>query len=217
MKTMTLKTMIFLSALMIFPAHAADDKGSAAKAQLRQVQQEKRKLEQDKAQLEQDKAALDTQLKSAQESLDAVKKSSDTSSRHSSSLQKELAVANSEKTELAAKVVELKTQLDESGKKIMEMIEERRAAEVAKAQLESNLGQRSQTLASCEAKNQEQYKYGLELLDKYEKKSCFTSLLQREPFVGITKTRIENEVADYRDKVDKQHLVPAKDEVSAAP
>jgi chromosome segregation ATPase len=199
---------------MILPAHAADDKASATKAQLRQVQQEKHKLEQDKAHLEQDKAELDSKLKAAQESLDSVKKNAENSSHRSSGLQKELELASSEKADLAAKLADVQKQLAESDQKLKATLAAKQAVETAKAQLEANLGQQNQTLASCEAKNQEEYKYGVELLEKYEKKSCFTSMLQREPFFGIAKTKLENEVADLKEKLDKQHL-PQPKEVAA--
>jgi chromosome segregation ATPase len=196
---------------------AADDKTSAAKAQLRQVQQEKHKLEQEKGQLEQDKAALDMQLKAAQESLESVKKNVGASARRSAGLQKELDQTKAEKDELAGQVVALQKQLDESRQRLKQATDERRAAETAKLQVETNLGQQNQTLAACEAKNQEQYKVGLELLDKYQKKGCFTSMLQHEPFFGITETRIENEVAEFKEKLDKQHLPRPKDIAEVAP
>ena len=189
-------------------AFAADDKTNASKAQLRQVQQEKHKLEQEKGQLLQDKAALDMQLKTAQESLESVKKNVDVSTRRSAGLQKELEQSKAEKDALTIRLAELQKQLDESNQKLKLAFDERRALETAKSQVETNLGLQNQTLAACEAKNQEQYKYGLELLDKYQKKGCFTSMLQREPFFGITETRIENEVADFKEKLEKQHLPP---------
>jgi chromosome segregation ATPase len=212
-----IKTVLILVMLIaVLPAHAADDsKNAAAKAQLRQVQQDKRKLEQDKAQLEQDKTALDTQLKAAQQSLESAKKSADSASHKTASLQKELEQANAEKSDLNGKLADLQKQLAESEQKLKNTLIEKHAIEQSRAELETNLGQQNQSLSSCEAKNQEQYQYGLELLDKYEKKSCFTSLLQHEPFFGIKQTQIENDVAEYKDKLDKQHLPPPKDAATA--
>jgi len=207
MVTMMIKTALMVSLLFAsLIAHATDDKNTAAKAQLRQVQQEKHKLEQDKAQLEQDKAALDAQLKAAQDSLASEKKSADGASHKNSTLQTQLDQANADKADLASKLADAQNKIAETNRKLTAVLAEKQALELAKAQTETDLGKKDQSLASCVAKNQEEYQYGVELLDKYEKKSCLTSMLQREPFFGITRTRIENEVAEFKEKLDKQHL-----------
>jgi hypothetical protein len=36
----------------------------------------------------------------------------------------------------------------------------------------------------------------------YEKKSCFDSSLQREPFTGLKRVEIENAIEDMREKLD---------------
>lgn len=214
---MKLQSLIIVALVLVSGAvRAADDKGSAAKAQLRQVQQEKHKLEQDKAQLEQDKAALDTQLKAAQDSLATVKKSADSSGYRSSTLQKELEAAKAEKAELATKLSAVQTQLEQSQGQLQVALRERQAVDASRTQIQTSLTQQNQSLEACQSKNQEQYKANLELLDKYEKKSCFSAMLQREPFFGLGKTKLENEVADYKERFEKQHLEPAS-EVSTAP
>jgi len=54
-------------------------------------------------------------------------------------------------------------------------------------------------------KNQEMYKTGMEVLDRYEKFGLGEALFAKEPFVGITRTKFETLVQDYEDKlVDAQ-------------
>ncbi|MET3120922.1 chromosome segregation ATPase [Oxalobacteraceae bacterium GrIS 2.11] len=197
-------------------AQAADEKGAgaSAKAQLRQAQQEKKKLEQEKGQLEQDKAALDTELKAVKDSVDAAKKSSASASKRNATLQEELDKVTAEKTTLTTKLADLQEQLDDRKTEIKLIVKQRKELETEKAAAESSLGQ---SLATCQAKNEEAYKSNVELLAKYEKKSCFSSLLQKEPFTGIKQTRVENEVSDFKDKLDKERLTPAKDVAAVVP
>ena len=192
--------------MLIAPVQAADDKGTVPKAQFRQVQQEKRKLEQDKSQLEQEKAALEAQLKEASATLDSTKGKAEKSSRQSSSLQKELDQAKSDNTELTAKLAAMKAQLEETQAKLSASNEQRHLLEVAKTGVESNLGQRDASLASCIAKNQQEYEYGQMILEKYQKKSCISAMLEREPFFGVAQTRVENEVANDQEQLDRQHI-----------
>jgi len=54
-------------------------------------------------------------------------------------------------------------------------------------------------------KNEEMYQTGMEVLDRYEKFGLGDALFAKEPFVGITRTKFENLVQTYEDKlVDSQ-------------
>jgi len=192
--------------MLMSPVQAADDKGTVSKAQFRQVQQEKRKLEQDKSQLEQEKAALEAQLKEAAATIDTTKGKAEKSSRQSSSLQKELDQAKSDNTDLTARLAALQAQLDDTQARLNVSNEQRHALEVAKTGVETNLGQRDTALASCIAKNQQAYDYGKMILEKYQKKSCLSAMLEREPFFGVAQTRVENEVANDQEQLDRQHI-----------
>jgi chromosome segregation ATPase len=52
-----------------------------------------------------------------------------------------------------------------------------------------------------EAKNAELFKTGSEILTRYEKFSLGNALAAKEPFVGITRVKLENQVQDYHDKL----------------
>ena len=55
-------------------------------------------------------------------------------------------------------------------------------------------------------KNEEMYKIGMELLDRYEKFGLGEALTAREPFTGITRTKFETLVQDYEDKLVDQSI-----------
>jgi hypothetical protein len=55
-------------------------------------------------------------------------------------------------------------------------------------------------------KNDEMYKLGMELLDRYEKFGLGEALTAKEPFIGITRTKFETLVQDYHDKLLDQQI-----------
>jgi len=59
-------------------------------------------------------------------------------------------------------------------------------------------------------KNDEMYKLGMEILDRYEKFGLGEALTAKEPFVGITRTRFETLVQDYEDKLTDQLVTEQK-------
>ena len=55
--------------------------------------------------------------------------------------------------------------------------------------------------------NQELQHIGKEILSRYEKFSLGEAVTAREKFIGITRTKIENLVQDYQDKLEDHKLV----------
>jgi chromosome segregation ATPase len=204
-----LKTTLLLALAMAFaaPASAADDK-KAAQAQVRQLQQAQRKLEQEKAQLAAEKTTVDGELKDTKDKLDEAKRGTEAVTRRRAALEKELSAAASEKAALKTQLTELEAKLADAGKKQADTTAVLRKTEEAKAAVEATLTQRSQTLATVEAKNDTQHKLSMEILEKYQQKGCTTSLLQREPLIGLKQVEIENFTESYREKLDQVHLVP---------
>jgi hypothetical protein len=76
--------------------------------------------------------------------------------------------------------------------------------------MESHAARQRTALAGCSERNARMYKLGNDLLDKYEEKSCFTSVLQAEPFTGLRRAQIEKMVEEEREKLDKDELIPVK-------
>ena len=55
-------------------------------------------------------------------------------------------------------------------------------------------------------KNAAMYKTGMEVLDRYEQFGLGQALFAKEPFVGITRTKFQNLVQDYGDKLQDQRV-----------
>jgi chromosome segregation ATPase len=77
-----------------------------------------------------------------------------------------------------------------------------------RAQLASAQSALRRTVEEREAQNRELYRLGMEILQRYEKFSLGTALAAREPFVGTTRTRLENQVQGYEDKLTAQVARP---------
>lgn len=68
-----------------------------------------------------------------------------------------------------------------------------------------------------EAKNAELFKIGNEILTRYEKFGLGTALLAKEPFVGLTRVKLENQVQDYQDKLLDSKVAPGTTPAPSAP
>lgn len=192
---------VLVAALLLAAASAsaADNKADREREQLKRLQQMQRKLEQEKSQLAQEKAALDGQLKETQEKLDETGRKAQSAAVRAAALGKELAGVKAEKEALSGK-------LAETEKKLAETSDALGKSETSGRQLSAGLQQKTQGLATCEAKNEKLHGYGTELLDRYEKKGCGDAMLQGEPFTQLKRVEIENLVEDYREKLDEQKL-----------
>ena len=83
-----------------------------------------------------------------------------------------------------------------------------RAGESQRARLAAeNLALRRH-LAECQAKNAALFKTGNEILTRYERYGLGTALAAKEPFVGLTRVKLENQVQDYEDKLLDERLSP---------
>jgi len=60
-----------------------------------------------------------------------------------------------------------------------------------------------------EGKNVALFKLGNEILGRYEDFSLGNALSEKEPFIGVTRTKLENLVQDYQDKLLDQRAAPA--------
>jgi len=153
-----------------------------------------------------EKTALDGQLKDtegklkdAEGKLDDVRRQAGTAARKATGLEKELAAEQADKEALTAK-------LADAEQKLTRLSEQQRATEAERKRLDALAAQQKQSIASCEAKNENLHKQGVELLEKYQSKSCFETVLQGEPFTGLKQVEIENFVEDNREKLDEQKL-----------
>ncbi len=80
--------------------------------------------------------------------------------------------------------------------------------EAERARLATDIVVLERKVADREAKNLALHRIGNEILTRYEKFGLGEVLAAREPFVGATRTRLENLVQDYQDKLADQRVKP---------
>ncbi|HEY5792010.1 MAG TPA: hypothetical protein VIS74_01850, partial [Chthoniobacterales bacterium] len=81
-----------------------------------------------------------------------------------------------------------------------------RAKENERAKLANKVILLDRRIADQQTKNDALYQIGNEILTRYEKFSLGDALTAREPFVGITRVKIQNLVQDYQDKLTDQKI-----------
>ncbi len=184
---------ILAATLIAAPALAAEKKADPNKEQMRRLQQAQRKLEQEKTLLVQEKAAVETELGEARKKVEGE-------ARRAASLSKELEAVSAAKAAVAAKLAETQAELGL-------VKEQQRTTEAERKRLDALAARQKQSIAGCEAKNEKLHTQGVELLDRYQRKGCFDTVLQADPFTGLKQVEIENFVEDNREKLDEQKLV----------
>jgi hypothetical protein len=101
-------------------------------------------------------------------------------------------------SKLAAQAVDgLKSQVARQDKEIAQLNE---AAERAKLVDEAVI-ELERLVADRQAKNLALYKIATEILQRYQQFGLGDALTAREPFVGITRVKLQNLVQDYQDKL----------------
>ncbi len=106
---------------------------------------------------------------------------------------------------------EVRTKLDQTHAKLLEVIEKYNVLNKAKtelntlhANLENTQKQTETNLQSCEAKNLKLFEAGKEVLNTYEHKDVMDSLLKAEPLLQFKSVEMESIVQEYEDKLLKQ-------------
>jgi hypothetical protein len=166
--------------------------------QLRTVQGEKAALEAEKAELEAKVAELT-------EKADKLEKQS---SDDKAAADKRIAEQVERLVERGNAVTKLETDLAASQKACKEAaaLAAKKEAERAKVNSEKIVLERK--VADQQTKNAEMYKLGSEILTRYEKFGLGTAIVAREPFVGLTRVKLQNLIQDYGDKLADQKIKP---------
>ncbi|NQW99319.1 phage major capsid protein [bacterium] len=130
-----------------------------------------------------------------------------------------------DKTASDETIAKLNNKLAEREKRLVEITANRdewktgyqKAAAVAntkedeRAKLASEVLVNKRSIADLQAKNMTLFSTANEILDRYENYALGKALGAREPFIGTTRVKIENQVQGYKDKVlDNRISAPAK-------
>ena len=192
------------------PAHAADQPASAEtrlREMLRTTILQLRAAETERAALQAAQAESAAKEKALTEQVEALTKQS--------AADKD--AADKAITDLKAKVADQDTQITQL-KDALEKWKEgyAKAADIAnakeaeRAKLASQVILLDRKVADRETKNAELFRIGSEILRRYERFGLGDALAAREPFVGIARVKLENQVQDYQDKLLDQKIKPGQ-------
>jgi septal ring factor EnvC (AmiA/AmiB activator) len=92
---------------------------------------------------------------------------------------------------------------EETGKKTAAQLKK---TEEQRAELAAKAIQFQRTIADLRAKNAKMFETASEVLSRYEKFGLGTAITAREPFVGITRARLQSLVDEYDEKLAAQRI-----------
>jgi chromosome segregation ATPase len=121
---------------------------------------------------------------------------------------KTIADLNTKVSDQDALLAQLKDAIEKWKVAYNKAVEAANTTEAQKAKLQSQVIVLQRRIDDAETKNLALYNIGKEVLNRYERFGLGTALTAREPFVGITKVKLENLVQDYSDKLTDQIVKP---------
>jgi predicted RNase H-like nuclease (RuvC/YqgF family) len=124
------------------------------------------------------------------------------------SAQKSLAEAKTLAARQAEDIERLKTDLAAWKTSRQQIAEIAETKEAERAKLEARGIELDRQVADQQLKNTAAIKLGLEILARYEKFGLGEALTAREPFVGITRVKLQNLVEDFQEKLLDQKITP---------
>jgi len=194
MKNYALLLTIAVGCLLAAPVNADDARVKqmlqTLTGRLRAAETERNTLLSDKAQLEQEKKTLTGKVDALNKQVAEDKAKLDTLDAK----QKELDDTKESLAKWKAAYEQIQTAARKSD------------AERSKLASESILLKRR--VDDRERKNLELFKTANEILTRYEKFGLGEALSAKEPFTGITRVKLENQVQDYQDKIADERVKP---------
>ena len=130
---------------------------------------------------------------------------------------KTIADLNAKVTDQTTLINQMKDALDKWKEAYNKAVEVATTKEAQRAKFESQAILLQRRVENDENKNLALYQLGKEVLNRYEKFGLGTAITSREPFVGITKVKLENLVQDYSDKLMDQTVKPGAAPAPARP
>lgn len=181
-------------------ASAAANKDQKKERQaLRRMQQQLDEVQQQKSALDQEKTVLEETLKKTSNETESHKRSAASAAAKASRLEQDIEAARKE-------TAELRTQLDEAGKRNEELSGQRKQLEQDLKNTAAALTKQNDQTKLCETHNGELYRISRELADWYINKGAMNAILEAEPFTAMKRVEMENLLETYRDKIEGQRL-----------
>lgn len=167
--------------------------------QLREAQGERDFLKATQGQLEAEKAELKSQLETLTQ---RAAKEQEASRNELLAMEKKLAESEARIRQLELSLEKWKAAYD----KVAGIAKEK---ETEREELAAQKILNERRIADLETKNRELYTTGNEILSRYKNFGLGTALTAREPFVGITRVKLQNLVQDYQDELLENRDRPA--------
>ena len=202
-QTNALLAVLLFAATAPLAAQNAPTVESRLREQLKAMAGQLRTAETEKATLQSDKAALDEKSKKLDLQVTEIGKQlaaeTDKAKKEGETLRNEIAA---KVAEIAQSNAELK-KATEFGSKAAALA---RKTEAERSKLAAEGIQLKRVVADQRAKNGKMFEIGNEILTRYEKFGFGTAITSREPFVGLTRVRLETLIEEYGGKLAEQRL-----------
>ena len=204
----------FLGGLSPASAREGEDIENRLRAALRQTTEQLRALEDQNAALQAKQADAERAQKDLTNKLESVQKDLDVQRAHGKA-DKEALNRNESKLQDTESTLEKWKAAYEDAANVARTRDgdaKRLDAEVMRLDAEAKrrdaaLLQTRELKHACEAKNEELYKLGMEMLDLYDHKTFFGDLAAHEPITQLKRVEYENIRQDYEDKLRANELV----------
>jgi len=185
-----------------------DGDSSAGDARLRMLLQQ---ATAQVSQLQSKNASLESELQQVQDQLDELKKDKASVDNSLKSKQREAATLARKGEQYQEQNQMLRTRLTELADQYRELADGLKVSEERRAELRSLARDYDLRVVACEKNNESLYTISMELIEKYENKGMFTSLLQREPLTKLKRVQIENMLDEYAYLVEQMRINYPKD------
>ena len=116
-------------------------------------------------------------------------------------LTKEAAAAEKTASDQGAQLAKFKESVQNWGAAYKQLADLATAKETARAKLANDVISLQRHVADQQTKNAAMFRTANEILTRYERFGLGDALAAKEPFVGITRVKLENLVQDYQDKL----------------
>ncbi len=179
--------------------------GAAAAQAQRSGGGESQKMMQQYQQLAAEKTSLQTQLAQMKKDLDAAKADAAAMKKERDALKRNTGGSSAALTQATNAKIAAEQGLEQSRQRMTELVSRYRETTQNLKEVETDrntarreLSERNAAFDACAENNLQLYEISNDVLNRYSHVGLFTKASAAEPFTGITRTRINNLVDEYR-------------------
>jgi len=196
---------LFLSLMLSAAEPVANDGSAALRSALRDKTLELRTVQSDLAALQASQGAMADENKAIVVKYEAMKKQIAADRTAADKAAAALSAQAAEQKQMIARLSEALEKAKTEGEKTTQAAQ---LAEAKGAKLTNDNIVLERRAADRERKNLALFLVANEILSRYEEFSLGNALRAKEPFIGLTRTKLENLVQDYQDKIQEQRVRP---------